>query len=1606
MMFDHAGLTGAAVRARPWRWLVGAILALVLAGCGGGEVPVPGGEGTRVEGRVVAQNDAVGFSTASAASTAYQLTAYDRRGNRLDRWSTTADGSYRRTLQGQAPFRIEAASEANDVPLVAVCDGRGTVHCDITPWTSLIARAAEDSGDSPAGIAARLYASPAFDLEEGQDPFLLYRDGELEPGRFDVDAVLTLMATPDGLDQWLTAMSQWLAAPDPAASPVGVPRITLTPQVSAGGSLDPATRAVARGDVATFQVQPAEGYHLLTISGCDGEYDADAGTFTTGMITGACAVSADFEINRYDLTYGAGANGSLSGSATQRVDHGADGTPVTAVAASGYHFVQWSDGATNNPRQDLALTGDLTVTASFAINRYDLSYGAGANGSLSGPTSQQLDHGQTGGAVLAIPDTGYHFVRWSDNRVENPRTDGPVTGDITVTAQFAINEYQATYSAGSGGTVSGTITQTVAHGGNTSAVTAVPDEGYRFVDWSDGRTDNPRTDSGVTQAFQLQARFELKQYSLSYSSQGNGTLQGQTSQTVSHGSDGSAVTAQPDTGYEFVEWSDGGTANPRTDTGVTADLTVSARFTILQYALSYSAGNGGSLTGNPAQTVDHGADGSAVTATADTGYHFVQWSDGVTTATRQDSGVTGPLTVTATFAINQYSMSYTASAGGTIDGEATQTVDHGGDASTVTAVPDTGYRFLYWSDGYSLATRTDTGITAARTLHATFGLKEYSLTYGSQGHGSVQGQTEQTVSHGGDGSAVTALPETGYEFAQWSDGVTANPRTDTNVVADLTVSAQFSLRQYALTYGAGTGGNLSGDAAQTVDHGGAGSAVQAVPDTGYQFVKWSDGVTANPRTDSNVSADLNVLAEFERLEFTLTYSAATGGALNGTAVQTVAYGDDGTAVEAVPDTGYAFSGWSDGGSANPRTDGNVTANLTVQAQFTVLQYALSYSAGTGGSLSGSASQTVDHGSDGSAVLAVADTGYHFVQWSDGGTANPRTDADVGADLTVQAQFAINQYTLTYAASTGGTVSGVSPQTVTHGEDGSEVTAVADTGYHFEQWSDGVTENPRTDTGVTASLSVTAQFAREGLELAVDEKYFAALATGEQRILNSGTEAAEYLLMPMNLTRSDQALPISVSLTDGETAPGVTSLSDATLNGAINERAAQKADALARLGTVGAGTPLPGGAGIPAGVPQVGDIWQMNVNLTDTCDAAVVRNAEVKVVSTHAVILADVDNPAGGFPVDNGQNNYDYTEIASIFDATVYPAVTDLLGDTPDRDGNGRVVLFYTRAINELDPPASSISSLGRYLVRDRLSPTECPTSNDGEVLYMQVPDPTGAVNSNVRTVSSVMGGTSRQAGMEMALMIADDRQLQAGSLLPEGWLDNGLATLASGSLFYQTSYGLAPLYRIGLSDLTTGTNASRRVAAFNTYQNLMFGEWRGWLQNPWRTGLISTSERDTRSRGLAWAFLRYVSDRQAVASNDPPLVSAADAVAYQLAGSGQDGWDTLDGITSGATGDWLRDFLLAVYLDGLAGSPVAGYSASRPYRMESWNFSSVYGGLGGLPLTVQPLTVGSGRSLNLAGAGGALYLRFSVAAGGSVMLEFNTNPVGGEDARYALVRLK
>jgi len=776
---------------------------------------------------------------------------------------------------------------------------------------------------------------------------------------------------------------------------------------------------------------------------------------------------------------------------------------------------------------DIEITG-ADPNASFALN-----YLAGANGSLSGVTTQTVKVGKSGTAVEAMPSVGYTFVQWSDGVKDNPRTDTKVSQDITVTAEFSkvyTLPYTQTFDAATlpadwqnmsnneGTDLWEFKTKSTGLSGATGNYAIIDSDEYGSGHKQDADLVSPTFDLTACTSVNLKFSHYFKKFSSSAA-------------TLSYRIDGGE--------WNMIEtWTGANTDNPATfDQEIAAvagktnvqfkwnyvgsyayywcvdDIELTGTVASSNYAVVYVAGSNGDVTGELNQTVDHATDATAVTAVANSGYLFSQWSDGKTDNPRTDVNVTANISVTAIF---------------TRDCTPITSLPYLEDFNASTSVPDcwtipTTAKGDVWEFGSFLfygspkmigttgnnaffnSTTTDaTEMQMASLISPVFNLSSHTSVKMSFTHmfKKFEDETFGELSYSIDGEKTWVSIKKwdqsmlrAEEFSQLIDGIggqssvkfklTYQGITDYGwIVDDFRLEESIPSKEYTLTYIAGENGSLTGTLIQTVEQGADATTVMASADTGYHFTKWSDGLTNNTRTDSNVQSDITVTAEFvidPKPVFTLTYVAGENGSLTGTLVQTVEKGSDATEVTAVADAGYHFEKWSDGAIANPRTDIDVQSDITVTAEFVIdptPEYTLTYVAGENGSLTGTLVQTVEKGSDATAVTAVADAGYHFTKWSDGAIANPRTDIDVQSDITVTAEFVIDptpEYTLTYTAGENGSLTGTLVQTVEKGSDATAVTAVADVGYYFTQWSDGETANPRTDIDVQSDITVTAEF---------------------------------------------------------------------------------------------------------------------------------------------------------------------------------------------------------------------------------------------------------------------------------------------------------------------------------------------------------------------------------------------------------------------------------------------------------------------------------------------------------------------------------------------------
>lgn len=204
-------------------------------------------------------------------------------------------------------------------------------------------------------------------------------------------------------------------------------------------------------------------------------------------------------------------------------------------------------------------------------------------------------------------------------------------------------------------------------------------------------------------------------------------------------------------------------------------LTISACVVpVSQIEVKYVAGEGGTIVGDSTQNAtspDGGVTFEWVEAVPSPGYRFVAWSDGLLDTKRSDT-LTESATFTAIFErLHNYSLLYTAGEGGKIVGASYQGKNEAFTGTEVTAVADDGYKFVAWSDGLKLATRTDKA-DVRKELVATF-VKVHKITFDCDtSRGIVSGPFSQMVDDGNETIMVIALPRVGYKFSHWSNGLT------------------------------------------------------------------------------------------------------------------------------------------------------------------------------------------------------------------------------------------------------------------------------------------------------------------------------------------------------------------------------------------------------------------------------------------------------------------------------------------------------------------------------------------------------------------------------------------------------------------------------------------------------------------------------------------------------------------------------------------------------------------------------------------------------------------------------------------------------------------
>lgn len=421
---------------------------------------------------------------------------------------------------------------------------------------------------------------------------------------------------------------------------------------------------------------------------------------------------------------------------------------VTATANTGFTFTNWTengDVVSTNANYTFTVNSNRSLVANFTENTYTVTVSANPSNGGTATGGGTFTHGQSC-TVTATANTGYTFTNWTENGnvvSSNASYTFNVEGNRSLVANFSLNSYTITATANpsDGGTVSGAGNYNY---GASCTLTATAATGYTFTNWTENGSV-VSSDANYTFTVEgnrdLVANFTAITYTITVSA--NPSNSGTTSGggTYNHGQSCTVIATSAD-GYTFMNWTEYGTV-VSTDANytfvVTSNRSLVANFEeqlpdTYNINVSPNPNIGGTVTGGGTYA---GGQQCTVTANANTGYTFINWTENgevVTTNASYTFIVEGNRTLVANFTLNNYTISVTADPtdGGMVTGAGNYV--HG-TTCTLTATANENYEFINWTkDGVEVSTEVTFTfiVTASEAYVAHFNFDDYVIENASR----------------------------------------------------------------------------------------------------------------------------------------------------------------------------------------------------------------------------------------------------------------------------------------------------------------------------------------------------------------------------------------------------------------------------------------------------------------------------------------------------------------------------------------------------------------------------------------------------------------------------------------------------------------------------------------------------------------------------------------------------------------------------------------------------------------------------------------------------------------------------------------------------------
>lgn len=504
------------------------------------------------------------------------------------------------------------------------------------------------------------------------------------------------------------------------------------------------------------------------------------------------------------------------------------------------------------------------------------------------------------------------------------------------------------------GSVSSTPANSLYYQGTTVQLTASPAANYQFSHWSGdtSSTANPIS-IPVNGDRNLVANFvNLPQYTLTVSMVDSGSVTLNPAGGIYFSGTSIVLSAEPDSNYQFINWSGDFTGNENPDTiAIDSNIAITANFAELpKYNLTTNIATGnGSIHLTPPGGLYYIGTTVVLTAQSDSGYEFTGWTGDLIGANISDTLVIDTnKSVSANFQeLPIYSLDTTIIGNGSIVLQPDGGSYYIGTEVILTTVADSGFLFQNWGgdlNGFQSpdTVTMDSNIAVTAVFQDTAAIA-YTISASVDSNGSITLIPDNPTYGYGDTVIVQAVPDSGYGLTSWYGDLNGNDNPDTLFMdGHKIISATISeLPQFTVTAISEGNGAVQLSPPGGVYYQGSTVIVSAIPDSGYRLLDWDDDLDGDDNPDTLfIDTSKTVTAEFIELpQYTLTIDTIGTGIITLQPPGGTYYQGTTVYLTAQSGAGHVFAGWQFGlnGQINPDSliiskDINLTAAFVTLPQ--------------------------------------------------------------------------------------------------------------------------------------------------------------------------------------------------------------------------------------------------------------------------------------------------------------------------------------------------------------------------------------------------------------------------------------------------------------------------------------------------------------------------------------------------------------------------------------------------------------------------------------------------------------------------------------------------